>query len=102
MFLFSYHPTGGIALLCTTRLQFELEKGFFSSICRMKIDTTYKHTMEQKHGKQTSDKNTKEMSSDKEKAQHQQPTPPPKGPGNQPQNDTKTDSSDADAQKGHA
>ena len=57
--------------------------------------------MEKKQDKQPQ-KNTKEMSSDVGKVKGQHQTPPPKGPGEQSKDDTKTDSSDAEAQKGHA
>lgn len=56
--------------------------------------------MEKKHDKPKTDKHTKEMSSDVEKVKDQ--TPPPQGPGDQAQDTTKDDSSDAEAQKGHA
>jgi hypothetical protein len=57
--------------------------------------------MEKKQDKQPQ-KNTKEMSSDVEKVEGQHQTPPPQGPGVQSEDDTKADSSDAEAQKGHA
>lgn len=46
--------------------------------------------------------NTKEMSSDVEKVKGQQQTPPPQGTGENNPGHTKDDSSDAEAQKGHA
>jgi hypothetical protein len=57
--------------------------------------------MEKKQDKQPQ-KNTKEMSSDKDKAKGQHQTPPSQGPGDRSQDTTKDDSSDAEAQKGHA
>lgn len=58
--------------------------------------------MEKKQDKQSSNKNTKEMSSDVKKVKGQQQSPPSQGPGNLSQANTKDDSSDAEAQKGHA
>jgi hypothetical protein len=57
--------------------------------------------MQKKQDKQTQ-KNTKEMSSDEVKVKGQHQTPPPEGPGERSKDGTKTDSSDAEAQKGHA
>ena len=47
-------------------------------------------------------KSTKEMSSDKKKVTGGNQTPPPQGTGKNNPGHTKDDSSDAEAQKGHA
>lgn len=56
------------------------------------------------NGKNKSDqeKSTKEMSSDDKKVESQKQTPPPQGTGKNNPGHTKDDSSDAEAQKGHA
>ncbi len=58
--------------------------------------------MTAKNEKQTGKKSTKEMSSDAEKVKGQQQTPPPQSSGQSNPHHTKDDSSDAEAQKGHA
>jgi hypothetical protein len=58
--------------------------------------------MQKKQGKQPLQKTTKEMSSDVKKVKGQQQAPPPQGTRQQSQANTKDDSSDAEAQKGHA
>lgn len=52
--------------------------------------------------KSNQEKSTKEMSSDKKKVAGEQQTPPPQGKGTNNPGHTKDDSSDAEAQKGHA
>ncbi|MCP2042522.1 hypothetical protein [Pontibacter sp. HSC-36F09] len=56
------------------------------------------------NGKSKSDqeKSTKEMSSDTKKVAAEKQTPPPQGTGASDPRHTKDDSSDAEAQKGHA
>ncbi|SIQ58136.1 hypothetical protein SAMN05421545_0565 [Pontibacter lucknowensis] len=56
------------------------------------------------NGKNKSDqeKSSKEMSSDKKKVATDKQTPPPQGSGANNPGHTKDDSSDAEAQKGHA
>ncbi|PVY43962.1 hypothetical protein [Pontibacter virosus] len=56
------------------------------------------------NGKSKSDqeKSSKEMSSDKKKVTADKQTPPPQGKGTNNPGHTKDDSSDAEAQKGHA
>ncbi|WP_299705153.1 hypothetical protein [uncultured Pontibacter sp.] len=58
--------------------------------------------MEEKQEKQPTKKNTKEMSSDARKVAGEKQTPPPQGTGANNPGHTKDDSSDAEAQKGHA
>lgn len=56
------------------------------------------------NGKNKSDqeKSTKEMSSDQQKLATDKQTPPPQSQGENNPGHTKDDSSDAEAQKGHA
>ncbi|MDX5418332.1 MAG: hypothetical protein LPK09_03880 [Hymenobacteraceae bacterium] len=58
--------------------------------------------MEKKQDKNQPQKTTKEMSSDVKKVQGKQQAPPPQGTEKNDPTNTKDDSSDAEAQKGHA
>jgi hypothetical protein len=58
--------------------------------------------MEKDQEKQPTKKNTKEMSSDVRKVAGEKQTPPPQSTGANNPHHTKDDSSDAEAQKGHA
>ncbi|MBD1397974.1 hypothetical protein H9Q13_12425 [Pontibacter sp. JH31] len=58
--------------------------------------------MEKKQDKHQPPKTTKEMSTDVNKVKGQQQSPPPQGTGENDPTNTKDDSSDAEAQKGHA
>ena len=52
--------------------------------------------------KSEQEKSTKEMSSDVQKVEKKHQVPPPQGAGENNPEHTKDDSSDAEAQKGHA